>query len=144
MDSVFGLLLGGGLVMGIVTLAMLIFMVVCNWRIFEKMGIDGWKCLIPLYNIWCFYDALGWLMGAFLTLGAVGLIILLSILGIFLNSGVFAIIVALFSFLAVLTVSIVSIIGQVKLLQGLGRPLWFLILMIFIFPVYYGLLAFTD
>ena len=31
--------------------AMIVFMVVCNWKIFTKAGKEGWKCLIPIYNI---------------------------------------------------------------------------------------------
>jgi len=30
--------------------AMMIFMVVCHWKIFTKAGQEGWKCLIPFYN----------------------------------------------------------------------------------------------
>ncbi len=31
--------------------AMMIFMVVCHWKIFTKAGKEGWKCLIPIYNL---------------------------------------------------------------------------------------------
>ena len=30
--------------------AIIIFMLVCMWRIFTKAGKEGWKCLIPIYN----------------------------------------------------------------------------------------------
>lgn len=30
--------------------ALIIFIVVCHWKIFTKAGQEGWKCLIPFYN----------------------------------------------------------------------------------------------
>ncbi|MDO5097069.1 MAG: DUF5684 domain-containing protein [Peptostreptococcaceae bacterium] len=27
--------------------------IVANWKIFEKAGYEGWKCLIPFYNTYC-------------------------------------------------------------------------------------------
>lgn len=37
-------------VIGFVYIVVLIFAVVCNWKIFVKAGRDGWKSLIPFYN----------------------------------------------------------------------------------------------
>lgn len=28
------------------------------WRMFQKMGMAGWKCLIPVYNIWILFKIL--------------------------------------------------------------------------------------
>lgn len=33
--------------------------IVALWRIFEKMGIDGWKSIIPVYNYWVLCEAVG-------------------------------------------------------------------------------------
>lgn len=33
-----------------IILALAIFMCVCKWKIFKKMGVDGWKGIIPIYN----------------------------------------------------------------------------------------------
>lgn len=35
---------------------LLILSYVARWMIFEKMGIEGWKSLIPFYNQYCLYD----------------------------------------------------------------------------------------
>ncbi len=46
-------------------LALSIFMVVCEWRIYEKAGEKGWKSLIPLYNTYTLYKIVwgnGWYM----------------------------------------------------------------------------------
>jgi hypothetical protein len=29
------------------------------WRIFDKMGIQGWKSIIPIYNYWVLCEAVG-------------------------------------------------------------------------------------
>ena len=34
----------------IVLIPVMIFMVICMWKIFEKAGQEGWKCLIPFYG----------------------------------------------------------------------------------------------
>jgi hypothetical protein len=33
--------------------------VVALWRIFDKMGIEGWKSIIPIYNYWVLCEAVG-------------------------------------------------------------------------------------
>ena len=38
-------------IMSIVYLALLVVMIVAYWKIFTKAGEEGWKCLIPIYNI---------------------------------------------------------------------------------------------
>lgn len=46
-------------------LALSIFMIVCEWRIYEKAGEKGWKSLIPLYNTYTLYKIVwgnGWYM----------------------------------------------------------------------------------
>lgn len=49
----------------ILLLALSIFMVVCEWRIYKKAGEKGWKSLIPLYNTYTLYKIVwgnGWYM----------------------------------------------------------------------------------
>ena len=40
------------LIVGLIALALTIFGIICSWKIFTKMGADGWKCLIPYYCNW--------------------------------------------------------------------------------------------
>lgn len=52
-----------GLISNIISVAITIFQLVCTWRIFTKMGIEGWKSLIPIYNAYVFARAIwggGW------------------------------------------------------------------------------------
>lgn len=41
-----------GLVFVIFSLAVSIFFLVCSWKIYNKMGEPGWKCIIPIYCVW--------------------------------------------------------------------------------------------
>lgn len=36
---------------GIIFLLLLAFNAIYNWKLFRKMGISGWKSLIPIYNV---------------------------------------------------------------------------------------------
>ena len=38
-----------------ISLAITVFVIVCMWMIFEKLGIEGWKCLIPFYNAYVLF-----------------------------------------------------------------------------------------
>ena len=35
----------------LVILALVVFMIICRWRIFTKAGKPGWAAIIPIYNI---------------------------------------------------------------------------------------------
>ncbi|SFI47770.1 DUF5684 domain-containing protein [Halpernia frigidisoli] len=39
------------LIFALTAILFTIFLLVCRWKIFEKAGQDGWKSLIPIYNI---------------------------------------------------------------------------------------------
>jgi hypothetical protein len=34
-------------------------LLVSMWNIYVKMGVPGWKCLVPYYNMWVLIDRLG-------------------------------------------------------------------------------------
>lgn len=40
---------------GTLTVIVVAIMVVAMWKIFEKAGIEGWKAVIPFYNIYVAY-----------------------------------------------------------------------------------------
>ena len=42
---------GLGIVFGIFYFALIIFMVVVQWKIYVKAGKPGWGCIVPIYNI---------------------------------------------------------------------------------------------
>lgn len=39
-----------------IMLALIVFMVICNWKLLEKAGEPGWKSLIPFYNVYTIAD----------------------------------------------------------------------------------------
>ena len=40
----------------IVSIALSVVMIIAEWKIFVKAGYAGWKCLIPIYNVWCLFE----------------------------------------------------------------------------------------
>lgn len=42
------------IVLGIICFAMMVFIIIVNWKLMEKAGEPGWKALIPYYNIYTF------------------------------------------------------------------------------------------
>jgi hypothetical protein len=40
-------------------LALAVFYVVCQWKIFTKAGVPGWIALIPIYNYWKLCEIVG-------------------------------------------------------------------------------------
>lgn len=41
-----------------------LFSLICYFKLYQKAGEKGWKCLIPIYNGWMLYK-LGWKTGKF-------------------------------------------------------------------------------
>lgn len=44
----------------IVWLALIIFMLIINWKMFEKAGKPGWAAIIPIYNIVVLFEIIGY------------------------------------------------------------------------------------
>lgn len=52
--------------------------VIATWKIFKKAGEPGWKCLIPIYNVYIMYKIVGmagWFWGILLV-GILGYIVM--------------------------------------------------------------------
>ncbi len=54
----------------IISVAILIFMIVANWKIYTKAEQKGWACLIPFYNFYVLLKIVGkpgwWLLLMFI------------------------------------------------------------------------------
>ena len=35
----------------IFALALTVFLIICNWKIYKKAGREGWEAIVPIYNI---------------------------------------------------------------------------------------------
>jgi hypothetical protein len=54
-----GMGVGATVIVWLFSLAIGIFMIVANWKVFEKAGKPGWAVLIPVYNIYVYLQILG-------------------------------------------------------------------------------------
>ena len=43
-------------IFGIIALAVCIFLIVCEWKLFKKAGKPGWAAIIPFYNLYVLFD----------------------------------------------------------------------------------------
>lgn len=68
-----------------VVLLLSVFMIVCQWKIFDKAGEDGWKALIPFYNSYILYKII-WGNGWFVLLNLLVLVPLIGWLIVFVIS----------------------------------------------------------
>lgn len=44
------------IVCSIISIAIAVFQIICFWRVFEKAGYPGWKSIIPIYNTYVLCD----------------------------------------------------------------------------------------
>lgn len=44
----------------IIWLALIIFIIIVNWKMFEKAGKPGWAAIIPIYNIIVLFEIIGY------------------------------------------------------------------------------------
>lgn len=67
----------------IIWLAVIIFMIVVNWKMYEKAGKPGWASIIPIYNIIVLFEIIGYkwyyifllFLGAIPVIGSIALIL---------------------------------------------------------------------
>lgn len=48
------------MIASILYVALIVIGIVSMWKIFEKLGADGWKSLIPIYNLIVLMQLLKW------------------------------------------------------------------------------------
>lgn len=64
MDNYYAAAAGASAASTFISLVIVVITLVAMWKIFEKAGRAGWKCLIPFYNAYCLYDIVwgkGWM-----------------------------------------------------------------------------------
>lgn len=64
MDNYYAAAAGASTASTFISLVIVVITLVAMWKIFEKAGRAGWKCLIPFYNAYCLYDIVwgkGWM-----------------------------------------------------------------------------------
>lgn len=117
--AVFALVTG---VMLLVIVPLVIFSIVCLWKVFEKAGVEGWKAIIPGYNSWIMAEIAGkpgwW--------GLVPLAGIIPIVGIFASIAGF----------------ILYILIAIELAKSFGKEPIFSLVLIFLSVIGYAMLAF--
>ena len=102
----------------IVVIAFVVLMIVANWKIFTKAGQEGWKSIIPFYNLYTELKIVG------------------------MNPWLF--LVAFIPFVGGLIFAIVNIIASVKLSKVFGHEIGFALGLIFLTPIFRLILAFGS
>lgn len=116
-------------VMIVIAIALAIVALVAKYKVFKKMGIDGWKSLIPMVSDYCQMEATGvnqkWLLVA--TFGS--LICVIPILG----------------YLAFLAAMIyMAILMNVSLAKAFGKSTGFAVGLILLGPIFLCILGFSK
>lgn len=101
-------------VYGIVALVLSIVLIAAMWKIFEKAGQEGWKAIIPIYNMYILYE-ISWGKGIYF------LLLLIPFVNFF-----------------------VGIITIYKLGQNFGKSTGFIVGMILLPIVFMPMLGFGD
>lgn len=128
-----GVLVGLGLVaifIIIFALAIGIFMIVCQWKIFKKAGKNGWEAIIPFYSTWVEVEIAGLNWWWFLIVIGPTLI---SVLGI-----------PVLSPLASLAALLGTIAVDYNICKKMHQETGFLILLILVPIVARPMMAFSD
>ena len=78
----FGMLAGIGMGFIIFLLALMVFMIACQWKIYSKAGKPGWACLVPIYNIIVLLEIVGkpWWWFFFMIIPIVNIVILIIVI----------------------------------------------------------------
>lgn len=54
-----GISLVVGVISAVIGIVLCLLMIVAWWKIFDKAGVEPWKCLIPIYNIVILFEIVG-------------------------------------------------------------------------------------
>lgn len=110
--------------MFIIIIPLVIFAIVCMWKVFEKAGVEGWKSIIPVYNGWVMAEIAGkpgwW--------GIVGLGGIIPFLGIF----------------ASIAAMVLYVLIAIELAKSFGKEPVFALVLIFLNIIGFAILAFGS
>lgn len=81
-DSLYAVLGGGLLILGILLIAIVVVGIVANWKLFKKAGKKGWECIVPFYSYWVLVEISGLNWWWFLLILADSIVELFSIDGL--------------------------------------------------------------
>ncbi len=108
----------------IIAIVFLVLVIIAWWKIFTKAGQEGWKSIIPFYNV-------------YIMLGIVGMppLLMLIMIGFF---------IPFLNLIAGLAWFVVSIMMYYKLSLAFGKGIGYTLGLIFLHPIFALMLAFGD
>ncbi|MCH5213369.1 MAG: hypothetical protein J1G06_10180 [Oscillospiraceae bacterium] len=130
-----------GLSIGVISLlaiALYVFQIIANWKIFTKAGEPGWKSIIPVYSSYVLFK-LVWKTSIFWIV--IAITIVTSILKGFTDANT-----ALMLIVSILqiVVCIIGIIQMYRLSKAFGHGVGFALGLIFLNPIFVLILAFGS
>ena len=116
-------------VMIVIAIAFAVVALVAKYKVFKKMGIDGWKSLIPMVSDYCQMEATGvnqkWLLVA--------------------TFGSFIMIIPILGYLAFIVAMLyMAILMNVSLARAFGKSTGFAVGLILLGPIFLCILAFSK
>lgn len=129
-ESLFGV---AGIIIGasLFALALVVFTIVCTWRIYVKMGAPGWAAIVPYYTNWVLCEKV-W-GNALVSLA----LIIPGVLPYIIDSAVLSLIGSLVSI-------VVGFITNWKMYKCFGKSTGFCLLSIFFSPITLAICAFDQ
>lgn len=109
--AIMGIMLLPAIIIGVVS-------IIANWKIFTKMGLEGWKSIIPIYNIIVLYEKI--------------------------NVNPLFILVCLIPFVGGLGMTIIGILANIRLCKGFGKSDGFIVGYILLPIIFMCILAFDK
>ena len=130
--ALIGSTIGGFLaVYGIVAIAIFVLMIVAWWKIFTKAGEEGWKSIIPIYNVYILCKIMGINFWIYVLAIPAGLGLLTSFIPqIVFLTGIYALFIA--------------ILVAIKLGDAFGKSTGFKVGLFFLPNIFELILAFGD
>jgi hypothetical protein len=141
-------------------IALVVYMIVVEWKIFEKAGEKGWKIFIPFYNSYIFYKIAHktkwfWFLLASTIMFVISYIILIveiiaSFVSVFSSNSSSGDKVGLLIIMGILLIAscilmfISSIMQSIGLSRAFGQEDLFAVGLIFVQPVFLGIIAFNN
>ena len=58
-SSIFAILGGFAIFLFFLLLALMVLIIVANWKMYKKAGKNGWECIIPVYGYWVLTEIAG-------------------------------------------------------------------------------------
>lgn len=132
--SILGVAFGALAIIFVIALMVGIFSIICNWRIFNKLGLRGWVCLIPFYST----IAQGMATGTTVIAAVSQCGLLAAMVGTAIGLPT-----ALCTIASIISV-VLSYVVQYRTITALSRPKAFIFLAIFAPLIYLPIMAFTD